>query len=177
VYTLEKTLILRYKYHSQLSNSIYKMVSATGIVSESFGRATAVPKMPNLVPPYAGRSLRIASGFIKHPENFPLEVRKLRPWHWLRHMMAPEPTQSAGLKFFAGEALRLGSLIEVSISIRHGVQRFHAKVVMLRELDAGCEVGVWLLRAQDIERIRLVERICQLESDVLALHMARKRSA
>ncbi len=131
--------------------------------------------MPNLVPSrQSSRSLRIASGFLKHPDNFPLEIRTLRPWHWLRYVVKPEPATDAGLKFFSGKALRLGRLIEVSISIRHGVQRFPAKVVLLRELEVGFEVGVWLLNPDDVARIRLVERICQLESDVLALHIVRK---
>ncbi|MSR16054.1 MAG: hypothetical protein EXR86_16195 [Gammaproteobacteria bacterium] len=132
--------------------------------------------MPNLVPSLqSGRTLRIASGFLQHPDNFPLEVRSLRPWHWLRHVLKPEPAADAGLKFFSGEGLPLGRLIEVSISIRHGVQRFPAKVVLVRELDIGFEIGVWLLCTNDVARVRLVERICQLESNVLALHIARKR--
>jgi hypothetical protein len=127
--------------------------------------------MPNSVPvPGAGR--RDSSGFLKHPTNFPLEFRRLRSWarwRWRRRSRDTGP----GLCFFSGSFVPVGEALELSIALRGGPQRFVGRVVFVRELRLGYQLGVRFARAEDAARVRTVERICRLEC---AIRTRRRRT-
>jgi len=118
--------------------------------------------MPNLVPvveTQAGNKIR--HGFIRHPQQFPLEAKRLRSWG--RSPRMETSTGDIGLSFVSRKYIPTGSEMELSIPLRGDVQKFHGHVVLVREIVGGYEIGVWLASADEASRARLVEQICELE--------------
>ena len=102
------------------------------------------------------------SDFISHPAQFPLRYkrRSLMPWF----LRKPEPTAGdIGLSFHAGEYIPAGTTLDLEIPLRGRVQRFTAKVVLVRECLDDFEIGLWFSSRGDAERARIVERICHTE--------------
>lgn len=118
--------------------------------------------MPNVVPvseTNAGNKIR--NGFIHHPQQFPLEAKRLRSWG--RSTRMESSTGDIGLSFVSRKYIPTGSEMELSIPLRGDVQKFHGHVVLVREIIGGYEIGVWLASADEASRARLVEQICHLE--------------
>ncbi len=103
-------------------------------------------------------------GFIHHPKNFPLSVRKL----WFKTFAANDlnydTDQGLGLCFSSNKYLSPGSTIEVSIPLRGEEQKFVGKVVLVRNQGEDYEIGLWFDHKDDISRARIVEQICHIES-------------
>lgn len=118
--------------------------------------------MPNLVPAVEAKAdNKIRNGFIHHPQQFPLEAKRLRSWGRASRMETP--TGDIGLSFVSRKYIPTGSEMELSIPLRGDVQKFHGHVVLVREIVGGYEIGVWLASADEASRARLVEQICELE--------------
>ncbi|MGR9090981.1 MAG: hypothetical protein ACU85U_10430 [Gammaproteobacteria bacterium] len=118
--------------------------------------------MPNVVPvneTNAGNKIR--NDFIHHPQQFPLEAKRLRSWG--RSTRMESSTGDMGLSFVSRKYIPPGSEMELSIPLRGDVQKFHGHVVLVREIVGGYEIGVWLASADEASRARIVEQICQLE--------------
>jgi hypothetical protein len=118
--------------------------------------------MPNVVPVVetkAGNKIR--NGFIRHPQQFPLEAKRLRSWGRATRMETS--TGDIGLSFVSRKYIPTGSEMELSIPLRGDVQKFHGHVVLVREIAGGYEIGVWLASKDEASRARLVEQICELE--------------
>jgi len=100
--------------------------------------------------------------FIPHPAQFPLRYRRrsLMPWLFRK----PEPTAGdVGLSFHADEYIPAGTTLDLEIPLRGRVQRFTAKVVLVRECRDDFEIGLWFSCPDDAARARIVERICHAE--------------
>ncbi len=100
-------------------------------------------------------------GFIKHPDRFPLQFRRLRFWE--RSKVEDLQTSNIGLTFSSNEYQKPGSIIEVTIPTRKETHRFLGKTVMVKETDNNFEIGIWLLDAKDSPKLRIVEQICHIE--------------
>jgi hypothetical protein len=118
--------------------------------------------MPKLVPVTESKAdNKIRNGFIRHPQQFPLEAKRLRSWG--RSTRMETSTGDIGLSFVSRKYIPTGSEMELSIPLRGDVQKFHGHVVLVREIVGGYEIGVWLASADEASRARLVEQICELE--------------
>lgn len=127
--------------------------------------------MPNLVSVVETQAdNKIRNGFIRHPQQFPLEARRLR--RWSRSTRMETSTGDIGLSFVSRKYIPTGSAMELSIPLRGDVQKFHGHVVLVREIVGGYEIGVWLASADEASRARLVEQICELECSLRSKHGA-----
>ena len=132
-------------------------------------KTVAAPRavMPNVVPEKETQTAnKIRNGFIHHPQQFPLEARRLRGWGRSERMESC--TGDIGLSFVSRKYIPTGSEMELSIPLRGDVQKFHGHVVLVREIVGGYEIGVWLASADEASRARIVEQICQLECSLKA---------
>lgn len=100
-------------------------------------------------------------GFIHHPSGFPLRFRRI--WFDALRHRSGHGRASLGLAFETSRFVRPGTWIEVSIPLRGVVQRFRGEVVLVRAIDQGYEVGLWLESDDDAARARIVEQICHIE--------------
>jgi hypothetical protein len=105
---------------------------------------------------------RGSDGFIRHPVDFPIQVRRL--WFNGRSSERPRGGSRLGLCFDSEDFVRPGSLVELSIPLRGDVQKFRGEVVLVRETGFGYEIGVWLQNESDAARARIVEQICHIET-------------
>ena len=100
-------------------------------------------------------------GFIKHPDRFPIQFRRLRFWE--RTKIETSKTSNIGLTFCSAEYQKPGSIIEVTIPTRKETHLFLGKTVMVKEADNYYEIGIWLLNQEDTPKLRIVEQICHIE--------------
>lgn len=100
-------------------------------------------------------------GFIKHPERFPIQFKRLRFWE--RAKLDTSETSNIGLTFTAEKYQKPGSIIEVTIPTRKETHCFLGKTVMVKETDKHFEIGIWLLNSEDTPKLRIVEQICHIE--------------
>ena len=100
-------------------------------------------------------------GFIKHPDRFPLQVRRL--YFWERTRIKVSETSNIGLTFSSNEYQKPGSIIEITIPMRIETHRFLGKTVMVKETHNDYEIGIRLLNAEDSQKLRIVEQICHIE--------------
>ena len=103
----------------------------------------------------------LLEGFIKHPDRFPLQYRRLKFWE--RAKVENSAISNIGLTFSTNEYQKLGSLLEITIPTRKETHHFLGRVVAIKESDTGYEIGVWLLQAEDAPKLRIVEQICHIE--------------
>lgn len=102
-------------------------------------------------------------GFIRHPADSPVSVRRLPFWrHW--RYATHRQQQGIGIVFEHPVYLRPGTAIEITIQLRGEAQQFEGCVVLVRELPAAYEIGLRLLDPDQGTRIRIVEQICYMES-------------
>lgn len=125
----------------------------------SAAHAQLVPAPVNPSPSGTRQTLR--GQFLQHPRGFPLACRPLPRWR--RAALPAARRDDFGLRFHAPRALPIGTLLELAIPLRQGLQRFVGPVVFIHELADGFEIGVELALA-DAERAAVVERICELEA-------------
>lgn len=101
------------------------------------------------------------TGFIKHPDRFPLNSRRLRFWERRKIEFADD--SNIGLAFSSAQYQKPGSIIEMTIPLRKETHQFFGKVVMVKEEETGYEIGVWLLNIEDAPKLRIIEQICHIE--------------
>lgn len=102
-----------------------------------------------------------ATGFIRHPLDYPLEMRRI--WSWRR----PTPRgRGLGLCFESDHPYRPGTRLEIGIPLRGETQWFEGEVVMLREEGDGYDLGWWLASEPLAHRLRIVEQICHIECEL-----------
>ena len=119
--------------------------------------------MPNLVTqsPNAIKNA-INSDFIRHPDQYPLQIKKLRRWPWTAK--ADDYSNARiGLCIHSAHYVTAGSQIELTIPLRGDRQSFIATVVLVRELPTGFELGLWFDNQADEARAKIVEKICETE--------------
>ena len=101
------------------------------------------------------------TGFIKHPERFPLNSRRLRFWERKKIEFADDA--NIGLTFSSAQYQKPGNIIEITIPLRKETHQFLGKVVMVKERETSYEIGVWLLNLKDAPKLRIIEQICHIE--------------
>ena len=119
--------------------------------------------MPNLVKSGPdNKKNAVNSDFIRHPDQYPFQMRKLRRWPWAaRH--ADLSNARIGLSVHTRQYVPAGSQLEVTIPLRGDAQSFIATVVLVRELSDGFEIGLWFESEEDEARAKIVEKICETE--------------
>ena len=100
-------------------------------------------------------------GFIHHPRRFPIEYRRISFWE--KTVPVFEEASDIGLTITSVKYMKPGTCIEIAIPIRRELQKFRCRVVLVREVSEGYELGLWLLNKSDAARIRIVEQICHIE--------------
>jgi hypothetical protein len=100
--------------------------------------------------------------FIPHPAQFPLRYRRRSLMPWLSRGSS-STAGDIGLSFLSEKYIPAGTTLDLEIPLRGRVQRFTAKVILVRECWQGYEIGLWFCSAGDAERARIVERICHTE--------------
>lgn len=104
-----------------------------------------------------------AEGFMVHPACFPTRVRRL--WFWERPWFRADAALAGiGVLFHSDQYISPGEWIELSIPLRREIQKFTGRVVLVRVVPDGYEVGLLLANEADGARCRIVEQICQIES-------------
>lgn len=132
------------------------------------GDATALmPKFPASTK--APGFNHIDGDFIPHPAQFPLRFRRRPTLPWLNRAGA-RSGGDIGLSFIADRYVAAGSRLDVEIPLRGQVQRFRTRVVMVREVDHGFELGLWFANRDDALRARIVEQICHTECYLRSRH-------
>ena len=121
-------------------------------------KAIFTPELPDIPAVFQNDFLE---GFIKHPERFPIEIKRLRFWE--RAKIKYSNTTKIGFSFFSENYQKPGELIEVSIPSKNEINYFLGKVVLVIASDKGYEVGMMLLNFEDARRLRIVEQICHIE--------------
>ena len=132
----------------------------------SLGRTSQYPGVKSVITPNgndqpANFENDLLQGFIKHPDRFPLEFRRLRFWE--RSRIDFTRTSDIGLTFSHEEHQKPGSILEVTIPTRKETHCFLGKVVMVKESVKGYEIGLWLLNNEDGAKLRIIEQICHIE--------------
>lgn len=104
----------------------------------------------------------LQTGFIHHPASFPLECKRV----WFGKNAGPQDPECGdiGLIFESEKYLKPGSTIEITIPLRHEMEKFRGKVVLVRHNGDHFEIGLWLKRRSDASRARIVEQICHIEA-------------
>ncbi len=120
----------------------------------------------------AARFNPIAGEFIAHPAQFPLRFRRRPTLPWSKRD-GNKAGGDVGLSFFAEKYIPAGTRLDVEIPLRGQVQHFLGRVVMVREIDHGFEIGLWFASPDDASRARIVERICHTECYLQDRHRVR----
>ena len=120
--------------------------------------SVCLPESPDKTVPFGDD---LFQGFIKHPERFPLNFRRLRFWETAKS--DEDITPNIGLTFSSKVYQKPGSLLEVTIPTRNEIHKFPGKVVMVKQSDEGYEIGLWLMNVEDGPKLRIVEQICHIE--------------
>ncbi len=100
-------------------------------------------------------------GFIKHPERFPLQVKRLNFWE--RHKLDMNNPSNIGLTYVSTQPQKLGSILELTVPTRKDTYSFKGKVVAIKAKEDGFDIGVWLIDAEDAPKLRIIEQICHIE--------------
>ena len=136
---------------------------------------SGIPEMPNLVKGSASEvNNSINNDFISHPQQYPLEIKRLRRWPFRRWSWLKQDCNekkhaqqaSVGLRLRSAQYFETGSQVQISIPLRGEAQFFTGTVVLVRELSEGFEIGLWLANIEDEARARIVEKICHTECDL-----------
>ena len=133
-------------------------ISHQRVSSHAAFETVAPPKRPDQPAKFSNDLL---DGFIKHPERFPLQFRRLRFWEQTKIDLSQRTNM--GLNFNAESYQKPGSILEITIPTRKETHQFLGKVVMVKETAQGFETGVWLLNLEDVPKLRIVEQICHIE--------------
>lgn len=110
----------------------------------------------------------VDSDFIRHPTDYPLALQVFSPWQRWRSRQrsarksSQQSKQGLGLIFEHSRYLRPGSWLELSIPMRDSCERFHGRVVMVRETVEAYEIGLQILNEEQSSRLRIVEQFCYM---------------
>lgn len=103
------------------------------------------------------------SGFIHHPTTFPLSYKRI----WFDHKnkdCAEDKKQAIGLCFKSEKRMKLGITLEIAITIKNSIEYLRGKVIFIRAMPNHFEIGIWLMRDEDVSRAYAVEKICHIET-------------
>ena len=131
---------------------------STNISEHGNGRTIFRPELPDIPAIFQNDFLE---GFIKHPERFPIDVKRLRFWE--RSKIECSNITEFGFSFFSEDYQKPGDFIEISIPSNKEVNYFLGKVVLVIASNKGYEIGMMLLNIEDAPRLRIVEQICHIE--------------
>jgi len=123
-----------------------------------------MPRLDRLMTPNPVRDTQ--TGFIHHPAAFPIEFRRL----WLAEWLEPfeDEPDGIGVIFETDYYLKPGALVEIRIPLRHEKEKFHGRVVLVRNRGPALfEIGVWFPQRFDAARARIVEQVCHIETYLL----------
>jgi len=123
-----------------------------------YARTIFTPELPDIPAIFQNDFLE---GFIKHPERFPIEIKRLRFWE--RSKIEYSNETNVGFSFFSEFYQKPGDLIEVSIPANGEINYFIGKVVLIIASNEGYEIGMMLLNIEDVPRLRIVEQICHIQ--------------
>ena len=137
---------------------MFDNVESRYISKQNHVKTVFKPELPDIPKIFQNDFLE---GFIKHPERFPIEVRRLRFWERLN--MEYTSTTDIGFSFFSKEYQKPDDMIEVSIPTMNENSLFLGKVVLVIGSDKGYEIGMMLLNMEDVPKLRIVEQICHIE--------------
>ena len=114
-------------------------------------------------PVYDGKPITDSlTGFIRHPSNFPIEVKRMRK---IETQIDEQPESSdIGLIFDSEEHIKPGTYLEIAIQIKNKVETFRGKVVLIKNQHDYYEIGLWLIHREDASRARIIEQICHIET-------------
>ena len=101
------------------------------------------------------------TGFIHHPNDFPIKCRRVLNCRRGEH--TPTERGNLGLCFESLRPIESGNIVELSVRLRGESQRFCGRVVLVRGISCGYEIGVWMASMADAARLRIVEQICHIE--------------
>jgi hypothetical protein len=105
-------------------------------------------------------------GFISYPKNIPLNAKHI----WRLPELTADEVKSGeselGLCFTSNKHHKIGTLMEVTISMRGDDHIFVGQVVLIKGGDRGYNVGVWLRSQTDACRARIIEQICYMDSSL-----------
>jgi hypothetical protein len=100
--------------------------------------------------------------FIRHPTDIPIEVSADRQ---IDHATLHGRNLSlGGLAFQCDLELPLGTLVDVRIPFVQPTFETKARVAWCRAREAGFDLGVEFLDAEDAYRGRMVEQVCHIEN-------------
>lgn len=107
---------------------------------------------------------KMATGFLYHPENTPLKVKRLWRVPELNRDEEKSGESTLGLCFTSQKHYVAGSSLELTISIHGEDHKFSGQIVLIKENLQGYNVGVWLRSQMDACRARIVEQVCYIDS-------------
>ena len=130
------------------------------ILSSVHAEQSVMPNLVNRSPDNINNAIN--SDYLRHPEQYPFKIRKLRRWPW--GIKATDFSNAKiGLCVRTAHYVAAGTQLEVTIPLRGDAQSFIATVVLVRELASGFEIGLWFENQQDEARAKIVEKICETE--------------
>ena len=121
-------------------------------------RAVFSPELPDIPVIFENDYL---GGFIKHPERFPVNVKRLNFWERLK--IDDTNHTDIGFSFTSKQRQKPGNIIEISILSNNEINIFLGKVVLVIENNEGYEIGILLLNEEDGPRLRIIEQVCHIE--------------
>ena len=130
--------------------------------SQNQGRALPFSMPSTIASVSTARNDNSNNDFIPHPVQFPLRYRRRKLLPWSNKKSEPA-TGDVGLSFHSEKYIPAGTTLDLEIPLRGQVQRFTARVVMVRETLSGFEIGLWFSSVVDASRVRIVEQICHTE--------------
>jgi hypothetical protein len=98
--------------------------------------------------------------FIRHPVDIPIEVSRATEFAGARSYNV----SLGGLALRCGAELEVGGIVQLRIPFVQPLFETKARIVWCRECEAGFELGVEFLDADDAFRARMVEQVCAIES-------------
>ena len=110
----------------------------------------------------------IPLGFISYPKTIPLKIKHIWRLPELTQDEVESGESESGLCFISHRHHKIGTLVEVTISIRGDDHKFVGQVVLIRGSDHGYNVGVWLRSQTDACRARIIEQICYTDGSLEA---------
>lgn len=99
--------------------------------------------------------------YIRHPSDIPIEVDPQDDHHLATNQL--RDVSFGGLSFTSIDALDLGKLIKIRISLVSPPFETMAKVVWCKGEENAFEIGLELMEEEAAFKTRMVEQVCHIE--------------
>lgn len=99
--------------------------------------------------------------FIRHPVDIPIWVRSHQ--HPGQRTLPTNNISKGGLAFVSHEAIRPGSVIDISIRITRPTFNVRGMVRWCRKAGNGWDIGAQFVNKEDAFRVRMIEQVCHIE--------------